>query len=246
VEALAVAPDGAVLVAGYNDGTVCLWDTPSGQEVGRLTPHAGPVKALAFSARGKRLASGGADGTAVVWDLPALLEAARPHLITLTAGELEALWKDLASDDADKAYQAVRPLVSAAPQTVPLFKERLRPVTEDIRQLIADLDDNRFAVRQKATQDLSRLGKYAEAALRKALEGNPSPESRRRIEQLLQRLEDGVPSPERARALRALEVLERIGTPEARSVLETLAGGAPEAELTVEAKTTLQRPAKRR
>ena len=45
--------------------------------------------------------------------------------------------------------------------------------------------------------------------------------------------------------LRAVEVLERIGTPEARQVLAKLADGAPEARLTQEAKASLQRLAKR-
>ena len=41
--------------------------------------------------------------------------------------------------------------------------------------------------------------------------------------------------------LRALEVLERIGTPEARQILLSLAKGAPEAALTQEAKASLER-----
>jgi hypothetical protein len=45
--------------------------------------------------------------------------------------------------------------------------------------------------------------------------------------------------------LRQLEVLENIGTPEARGVLQTLAGGAPEAELTQAAKAALGRLARR-
>jgi hypothetical protein len=47
--------------------------------------------------------------------------------------------------------------------------------------------------------------------------------------------------PERVQALRAVEVLEWIGTPEARKVLEALATGAPAARLTREARASLGR-----
>jgi hypothetical protein len=42
-----------------------------------------------------------------------------------------------------------------------------------------------------------------------------------------------------------VEVLERNGTPAARQLLATLAGGAPAARLTIEAKAALKRPLKR-
>jgi hypothetical protein len=41
--------------------------------------------------------------------------------------------------------------------------------------------------------------------------------------------------------LRAVEVLEEIGTPAARKLLETLAKGAPAARITKEAKASLGR-----
>jgi len=69
-------------------------------------------------------------------------------------------------------------------------------------------------------------------------------EQRRRIELLL--AEPGlVRSPELRRQVRAVEVLERVGGAEARRVLEALAGGAPEARLTQEAKAALARRAAR-
>jgi hypothetical protein len=48
-------------------------------------------------------------------------------------------------------------------------------------------------------------------------------------------------SRERLRVLRSLEVLERIGSSEARQVIQILAGGAPGAQLTREAKAALRR-----
>ena len=52
-------------------------------------------------------------------------------------------------------------------------------------RLIADLDSDVFDVREKAAKEW-KLGAAAEPALRKALEGRPSAEVRRRVEGLLQ------------------------------------------------------------
>jgi hypothetical protein len=86
------------------------------------------------------------------------------------------------------------------------------------------------------------MGTSAEPSLREALAGQPSLEARRRIERLLDRL--GTPSallPEEARSLRAVEVLEYVGSPAAREVLGRLARGAPHARLTQEARASLKR-----
>ena len=68
---------------------------------------------------------------------------------------------------------------------------------------------------------------------------------RRRVEQVLERLETAKPSPERLRAVRSVTVLERAATPEARKHLTTLAAGAPGAWLTREARSSLERLAGR-
>ena len=49
------------------------------------------------------------------------------------------------------------------------------------------------------------------------------------------------PTPERLRALRAVMVLEQIGTPEARQLLEKLSKGAEGALLTEDAKAAVRR-----
>jgi hypothetical protein len=64
---------------------------------------------------------------------------------------------------------------------------------------------------------------------------------RRRIEDLLGKVESGLPSGEELQALRAVEVLERVGGPEARQALTALSAGAPAAPLTVEAQKALKR-----
>jgi hypothetical protein len=61
----------------------------------------------------------------------------------------------------------------------------------------------------------------------------------------LEKLDGAVTASDFLRALRALEALEQMATPEAHALLTTLAGGAAEARLTQEAKASLERLAKR-
>jgi hypothetical protein len=87
---------------------------------------------------------------------------------------------------------------------------------------------------------LAELGEQAEPALTEALRAPASAESRNRIEALLARPRS-IHKPKELRSLRALEVLDQIGAPEAGLVLRTLAEGAPDARLTREAKASLAR-----
>ena len=83
----------------------------------------------------------------------------------------------------------------------------------------------------------------ARAALLKSLKRNASLEQRVRVEVLLEELKKREINPElnELRDLRAIEILEVIGTPAAWSVLESLATGAPGMRLTDEAAAALGR-----
>jgi hypothetical protein len=60
-----------------------------------------------------------------------------------------------------------------------------RATADRIARLLAELDDDDFAVREEASAELLRIGPPAEAALRKALAESPSAEVRRRARDLL-------------------------------------------------------------
>ena len=81
----------------------------------------------------------------------------------------------------------------------------------------------------------------APPVLRRALPDQPSTESRRRLEQILGKCEGAQFSTRQLRVLRAIEVLERIGDPEALRVLRTLADGATGALATTHARAALRR-----
>jgi len=136
-------------------------------------------------------------------------------------------------------------LMQGGDDAVAFIKERIRPIpevtAETVQKLVADLDDPVFATRKKAAEDLSKLGERAEPALRKALEGEPSTEMRKQIKAILSKARFPIYSGEPLRALRSVQVLERIGTPKAREVLEELAKGASGAKLTRDAKAAVER-----
>jgi WD40 repeat protein len=241
VDCLTFAPDGRTLAAAsMYDPVIYLWETASGQVRHRLSGHEGRIFTVVFSAGSKRLLSGSDDSTALLWDL--IGERGR-----VSAPSLRARWDELASADAETAYRAMCSLTAAGP-TVDFLRKQLRPIPEPdpkrVAGLIADLDHDSFARREKATKDLENMGEAIESALRTAHDGAKSAEMRRRTEDLLARLVDEerqTPSAARLQILRAIEALERIDTMEARRLLRKLAGGAAGARQTREAKTALQR-----
>jgi WD40 repeat protein len=242
---LAFSPDGRFLAASPQSPDIRVFDVLTGKEVGDLNGHEGGVVSLRFSPDGKRLFSGSLDGTALTWDMAVFAREARPQIVKLDADASRRLWEDLASADAEAAFRSVRKLWASPTNAVELLSGRLKPVpavdAERIRKSLADLDANSFSVRQKATADLEDVGDLAVPAMREALAKGVAPEARQRLEQVLRKLTLRSPEGELIRNLRAVEVLEHIGTPEARQVLQTLAGGAEGARLTVAAREALRR-----
>ncbi|MCZ6691280.1 MAG: hypothetical protein O7H41_16965 [Planctomycetota bacterium] len=247
ITSLAFSPDGQILASASQTETIRLWDWTTAAEIQTLVGHEGWVLSVAFSPDGKTLASGGLDNSVLLWDssgasrnLPRYDERPRPSL-------LDGLWSDLAGEDAGQAYDAIFTLAAAAETTVPFLEDRISPASTGdagrFEELIEKLDSDQFAVREEALGALEKSGASATAALRGALESTLSPEVRTRIRTLLDTLTPPFrefPS-EPLRSLRAIQVLERIGSNDARDLLEALASGSPHALQRREAKAALER-----
>jgi WD40 repeat protein len=241
VHALTFSPDGRLLVSSGYGGlamSVQLWEVASGQERRRFTGgHSNSIMTLDFAPDGRRFASGSFDCTALVW------QVFDPGPTDPTEAELAAKWDDLAGT-AVAAHRAVGAFLSAK-GGVPFLARQLAPAAavpaDRLAQLIADLDNPRFAARADAEKELARLDDLAAAALRQALTNNPSLEVRQRIDKLLQAVGWPLTDADLLRQLRAIEALEHTGTADARQLLRRLADGVPGARLTREAQASLDR-----
>jgi sugar lactone lactonase YvrE len=247
---LAFSPDGRILALVDNDGVIHLWEIASRSIRASLRGKKKYVGPLAFSPDGRMFASGCCEDdrksyySIKVFDLWSI-KAKAPN-----TKEFAAFWDTLSDESASNAFPALRTMIAFPDQTLPWLRKQLlslRVGAEETRQqdaLVADLDSGDFATREKATKKLEESGLRAEATLQRALTNRPSLELRRRVLNLL----EGIDRQKKVNALqqaRAVEVLEHIGTTEARAFLEELAKGVPEARLTQEVKASLARLKKR-
>jgi RNA polymerase sigma factor (sigma-70 family) len=240
-----LAPDGRTLYVSNNFGQVVGFEVATGRPRRTLSGHRGYVPALGISPDGRRLISGGKDGSALVWDIT-LAGAARPRKDPLTAADARTLWTTATGADAQAAFAALADLATAPELAVDLLRQQVKPVAKgptdaDLDRVVADLDSPDFATREKAACTLAAFGEAAVPGVRKRLGQALSPEVRRRARAFLDQFDVGELSPRRLRQLRAVELLEGIGTPAARGLLSELAAGAPGAPLTLDAAAALQR-----
>jgi len=187
------------------------------------------------------------DVSIVLWDATKLGRPAAPAGTAapqLTAEQIKRCWDDLAAADARVAFKAVRMLAASPAVSVPRLQELLAPVpapdSARVAELLADLDHNQYVRRQRASESLAALGTVVRSALEQH-RPTASAEARQRIDDLLRRLDQTEWTPEMLRQSRAVEALERAGTPEAKAVLEKLGQGAPDALVTREARAALGR-----
>ncbi|HKB39978.1 MAG TPA: hypothetical protein VKD72_26315, partial [Gemmataceae bacterium] len=248
---LLFASDGRTLaLAHYVNQQFCIrvWEMASGKVRCEFRTNNRATE-LAFAPDGRTLAAGADDTTVTLWDVGG-------QLATVSKGkpstkELEESWSALDEMDAVIAHRAMVQMAASPREAVDFLKTRLIPAEatpvdeKTLSRLIADLDSEEFSKRDQANKELAKLGSAAKSALEKALRAQPPAEQRRRIEELLEKLNEPGPKREMLRPTRAIEILERLGSPEARGVLQALAEGQPDAWLTREAKAALQRLGRR-
>lgn len=241
VYTLALSADGRLAALAMGQGFY-LFDLATGAMTGPFQAHASSIQCLAFSPDNSVLASGSSDTTTVLWNT-ARIRPTRPILgEPSTPAQVERLWASLAQG-AESANVAVWALASEPKLALDIISRNMTepaaPKLRAIMELIAELDHDKFTIRERATRDLKAWGELARDQLLRARAETQSAEKVRRIDLLLKTLGGDVPS-FRKRSIRSLEVLERIGGPEAKRLVERMSK-LSDAHITDEARRTLER-----
>lgn len=247
---IAFSPDGRLLATTTRDDTkmrggVALFEVSSGKQVLDVYEPYNPVTCLAFSPNGQHLVTGHMNTTSLVWDLALASTESANEAAPKEAGT-EELWVMLADGNPARACRAAWRLAGDGDEAVSALTRRLRPAGEvdhgALKTLIGQLDSDEFEQREVATEKLTLIGVPALADLKRAIATTDSSEVRKRARQVVGELErQPILNTEQLRILRAIAVLERIGTAPARELLLNLSKGEPSAEQTIHARAALDR-----
>lgn len=227
--ALAFSPDGHWLATGGERTCLLLWEADTGWLVGRRAGHTRCVTSIDFTPDGRRAVTGSDDLTALLWDL------APP------ARHVTDPWGDLNSRDGESAHAALWALARDANGPA-LLRAKLLPAPRldaaELDRLLADLDADRHAVRERATRALADHGRAALPAMQAALSRPRSAEAAARLEKLIRAVPRHLTADEIVHR-RAVKAMSLAGTPAARELLSEWAAGGPGAVLTDEARAAL-------
>lgn len=226
---LALSPDGRT-AAWAVENEVRIYELVTGQVRSKLPTPNNDVHSLALAGDGRTLAVAGPGWPVILWDLAG-------DAIPESPTDWDASWRELAGPDAGIAYKAARRMQRTPAVAVEFLRGKLKPAAPPepaaLAKALASLDAPAFADRQKSSKDLRAWGELAQPELARVLEATESAEVRERIEALLKLVNR--PTPEAIRATRAVELLEWMNTPDAKTLVTALAAGAEGALQTREA-----------
>ena len=232
--AAAFSDDGRVLATATPEGLIQIWETATWTIRSEHRGHRDRVSALAFAADG-RLFSGGLDTTVLAWDI-------RPPK---SPGPVDASWDALLKPESATAFKAQGQFLAAPADAVKLLTSKLKPAgvpdAKHVATLLADLDSSTFANRERGSKALAEIGHTALPALRDFARTTKSPEAGKRAKDLIEQIDGPTISAKELRELRAIDVLQWIGSAEAKELLAALASGAAGSPITFAAEAAIRR-----
>jgi WD40 repeat protein len=251
-----LSPGGSVVASGgYNGGVVRRWSTRTGFELSRLTTPHEFVRTVAIAPGGKTIATSGGDGPVHLWDtssrrqlhrleglgegyaLPLAFTADGRLLLGAGAGRAR-VWDVSTGHEVERFDGHDGPITAAAIAPDGRFAAA---GYSDTTVLVWDLTGGKSAERGLGPEELERLWTEladVDDATGYRAAGTFAAAPRQAVPFLAEQI-SAADSPTRTR--RALRALERIGTPEARQLLEKLASGPGDADLTREGRAIAAR-----
>ena len=237
--ATATSADSRAFGVGDAFGTVRVLEAATGG-LRATFQHKDAITALAFSPDGTTLAAASNDAPLYLWDVRGTLRNLPKSFDPATS---ELLWAALANPDAAKAFDAMQRLAAAPADAMKLFARKqppaVAPAAEWIAARRADLQSRAFADRERATGELAAVAEMVQPWLTEERKRATSPEVQRRLATAIAAVASN--SAERLRALRSVEVLEWVRTPESVELLKAWTAGSARAPLSVAAGQALRR-----
>jgi WD40 repeat protein len=253
----ALSSDGRLLAIAREERAIQILSVDTGETVAQLAGHRGNTTSLAFSLDGSFLVSGSEDTTLLVWDI-------RGAKFSRSWLNLSAKNDAIVNRSIEGFLSAPKESVPYLARRL----QRGTSLESQVEHLVDGLNDEAFSVRQTAKNQLLKLGPPAEFFLLQRLRRETSAEVRREGEAILHSLripsvlpatppkkgdEEPILSEKRTPHFeettagsdertyqRALSVLSRIGTPEAREVLTNLSRGDARSWFGQQAKAALK------
>jgi WD40 repeat protein len=231
--------------------TVSVFDALSGNELLQYTegaPERPPFLYSFFSPDRNTLAvvaSGSLGSHVLTWNLTKARDEKRAKIGDRSAAQWEALWQAL-GEQGPPGHRALGALFATPRQTCAFLKTRIKAVPRSNPnpwpQLLADLNDAKYSVREQTQREWEKMGAAGLPVLAAALKKQGlTLEQRARLERVLDKLKDLDRPLDLLRPLQVIDLLERFDMRDARQILQTLADGEPAAWLTAEAKASLDR-----
>ncbi len=209
VYAFDISPNGLNIALLDESGFLRVVDTFTGKELFSYDTRDKFANSVQINRDGSRIVTASGYGQAYLWD--ARIKAAGHEG-----------WTELKCDNPTTAYRAMNAL-AANKDAVAVMRDAVAALPElpalNTEQLIEQLNDPAFSVRENASKTLRNSGRRVERALVKALEGELSAESHDRISKILAKRAI-VPTWEERRLLLAITTLEWIGTTDAKRLLK--------------------------
>lgn len=226
------SPDNRLIAFGSHKG-VKVFDLNTGKELVFYPIHdmrvpnyyegMGAGAPVAFGPDGRTLATGHFDGTVTIWKVPAPAE--QPPV---KDEDLDKFWDSLATDTPADPRVPLYRLLDHPDTAVKLLSAKFvapppKPLDVDLPTVIRRMDAPAFSDRMAAIKKLRELGPRIAPALQDAIRTTESVEVRARAEELLEQMKAGpktFSSGPDLRAMRAIEVLERVASPQAKKLLQ--------------------------